>query len=340
MKKKIGIYPWAEALEKEGDKHQVLFYEALKKNDYNVIKIKYKRGFPVKNAIKQGINVLILDWVHSFYTSQSIINTLIKAFLGYLDLLLLNKGKTTIIWNLHNLQRHDGKFKTIEKICFNKLAEKVDYVRVFDKSHVNKVSTYLKIAESKIIVIPQGPYIYKSSINVNINERYKIPTNKNILLIFGSIRSGKGINEFLRSFVQCKTENFYVLMAGKATEIQLNSEINEIIKNSNNIIFDNRFIPDEEVNSYFKSCQYVVLPYENTLNSGILLLAKSNGSRLLANENFEDYAEYGDLIGNLFNTEKLQDLLNQLSLKKQDLPRLALANWDTIVEQFEKKINE
>ncbi|QCX38818.1 hypothetical protein FF125_10375 [Aureibaculum algae] len=339
-KNKIGIYPWAEALEKQGDKHQILFYEALEKNNYNVVKIKYKRGLPLKHALKQNVDLLVLDWVHSFYTSQSIINTVIKAFLGYLDLVFLKKDKTIITWNLHNLQRHDGKFGAIEKFCFKKLAKKVDYIRVFNKSHVNKVSEYLKIAKSKIIVIPQGPYIYNSSVAVNIHERYIIPNNKNILLVFGSIRSGKGIDKFLKSFVQCKTENFYLLVAGKASEMPLNSEINEIIKDSNNIIFDNRFIPDEEVNAYFKSCQYVVLPYENTLNSGILLLAKSNDSRLLANENFKEYAENGDVIGDLFIAEALQESLNQLIIKKRDIPRISPPNWDSVVKKFEKILNE
>ncbi|PID69817.1 MAG: hypothetical protein CR985_03795, partial [Flavobacteriales bacterium] len=209
-------------------------------------------------------------------------------------------------------------------------------------SHKSKVADYLKVPLKKIITIPQGPYIYKQNVIVNINKRYKIPAKKKILLIFGSVRTGKGIDKFLRAFKQCNTVDFYLLIAGKANEVQLEQEIEIAVKGADNIIFDNRFIPDEEVQAYFTKCDYVVLPYENTLNSGVLLLAKSNNSKLLANKNFMAYAQNDDKIGNLFTQKELQELLDKIILQKPSLSdeRFIRHSWESVIKKFEQVVNE
>lgn len=332
MEKTIGIYPWVVGLTKNSDKHQKHFKEALEKRGYQVIPIIYKKGFPISNALKVKVDILILDWVHSFYTSQSLYSSIIKSFLGLLELIFLPKEDTIIIWNLHNLQRHDGKFQQIEKVCFQQLAKKVDYIRVFDKSHIKKVSEHLKVNSKKIIIIPQGPYVYKENININIYERYQIQRDKKILLFFGNIRNGKGIIKFIESFSNILNNKYVLLIAGKTNDLQFERAINKYI--NNNIIFVNRFIPDEEVNSYFKSSNRIVLPYENTLNSGVLLLARTYGIPILANENFINYKIDNDIIGDLFNHVELDLILSKVnSITK--LNYVNLSGWESIVKEYE-----
>ncbi|RPD91723.1 glycosyltransferase [Aureibaculum marinum] len=342
MKKIIGIYPWSETLANEGDKHQLLFKKALEDKGYQVKKINLKLLFPLTHALKKDIKVLVLDWVHSFYISQNLLKTLVKSTLGILELMFLNKRDTKIIWNIHNLHRHDEKFKIIEKFCFRQLAKKVDYLRVFDESHKFKVAEYLQVPLTKIISIQQGPYLYNKNIEVNINDRYKIPVDKKILLIFGSIRTGKGIDQFLKSFIACNSDNIYLLLAGKANEKKLEKEIENLVSGVKNIKFDNKFIPDEEVMAYFTGCDYVVLPYINTLNSGVLLLARTYNVKVLANMNFINHARASDKIGDLLNRAELQKFLDEISFEdaKSFSGQPKQYNWSTIVEKFEKLINE
>ena len=337
LKKSIGIYPWAEALEKEGDKHQLLFKNALENNNYLAHKIKYKKGFPLRHALKEKVDVLILDWVHSFYTSQSLLNTLIKAFLGCFDLLFLNKNETTIIWNLHNLQRHDGKFKVIEKFCFKRLAQKVDYIRIFNDSQKDKVTEYLKIDDRKVISIEQGPYLFEENIVVDLRERYKISSNKKILLCFGSIRKGKGLYKFIQSFKEADLKNWVLLITGKANDNELLGDLVSLIKSRKDIIFDNKFVPDTEVKSYFESAEYIVLPYEKTLNSGVLLLARTFETPIMANFNFKKLVKENDLVGDLFESKELSNLLVLDSkTKKETSTKNTKPSWDKVVSKFEK----
>lgn len=336
LKKSIGIYPWAEALEKEGDKHQVLFKNALERNNYSVHKIKYKKGFPLRHALKEKVDILILDWVHSFYTSQSFVKTMIKAFLGYFDLYFFNKKQTTVIWNLHNLQRHDGKFKKIEKFCFRQLAKKVDFIRIFNVSQKDKVRQYLKITDRKIVSIEQGPYLFKKNSLVNLYARYKISNNVKILLCFGSIRKGKGLPKLIQSFIKANKKEWVLLITGKANNIELLDDIVTLTKSRANIIFDNKYIPDTEVKSYFDCAEYVVLPYEKTLNSGVLLLARTFDTPIMANFNFKELAQDNDLIGDLFKAEQFSNLLENSNIRKRGNIRNSKHSWDVVVSEFEK----
>lgn len=336
MKSTIGIYPWVHINGGQGDKHQKLFSDALESSGFNVKKIVYRKGFPLKSALKYNVDVLILDWVHSFYTSQQLFSTIVKSFLGIIELQVLNKKKTKIIWNLHNLQRHDGKFQLVEKYCFRQLAKKVDYIRVFDKSHIDKVSKYLDVPTEKIIVINQGPYIYEENVKIDLYERYKIPKNKNILLFFGSVREGKGILNFLDSFVKSNVEDWELLIAGRAFNSELQLKVEQVCKSNPNINFSNIFIPDREVKSYFEGAKAIVLPYEKTLNSGVLLLAKSYGTKVLATENFKDLVQKSDIIGNLFDPNELNKLLDNAKQIDGTSINQIPNQWSTIIADFQK----
>ncbi|MCB0653606.1 MAG: glycosyltransferase [Saprospiraceae bacterium] len=341
-KKDIGIYPWVENEEEKGDTHQILFKAELQKKGYHVKKLIYKKGFPISNAINQQIDVLILDWVHSFYTSPRFFFTVIKSILGIIDLATFDKKGIVIIWNMHNLSRHDGKYKVIERFCFKYLARKVNFIRVFDKSHVQKVAKYLNIGIEKIIFIPQGPYFFKERTKVNLNDRYRIPTSKRILLFFGNVRKGKGIMEFIKSFLEVKSEKWVLLIAGKSIEQDLSGGIKDHANSNENIIFDDRFIPDSEVECYFQQTDRLVLPYINTLNSGVLLLAKAFGTPVLANENFHELVSGNDMVGDLFDPRVLSQLLDLISFptgKEAIFSNNTIYSWEEVISDFEKLFN-
>ena len=338
MLKTIGIYPWVADLTDESDKHQKHFTVELEKKGFIVKRILYKKGFPITNALKNNVDVLILDWVHSFYTSKSILSTIIKSFFGLMELICTPKWNTKVIWNLHNLKRHDGKFERIEKFCFQRLAKKVTYIRVFDRSHVEKVSKYLQITPHKIIVIEQGPYVYENIIEVDIRKRYDVKKDKNILLFFGSVRQGKGLEQFLETFSKLKLNDWVFLIAGKGGEKILEEKVLDITDSSSNIIFDNRYIPDEEVESYFRQCNRIVLPYENTLNSGILLLAKTFNTQVIANTNFKDLLGLEDQCGDLLNPLELQKMLSTNNIKDNSKNHNKNLSWKNIIEEFQKYI--
>ncbi|MDR3290406.1 MAG: hypothetical protein LBT02_03975 [Rickettsiales bacterium] len=57
-------------------------------------------------------------------------------------------------------------------------------------------------------------------------------------------------------------------------------------KGSSNFFLDNRYIPCDEVTAYFKSCDIVILPYDDTsVNTGVGTLSFQNCKTILSSSN-------------------------------------------------------
>src|SRR6266536_2454601 len=154
--KSIGILPWVGK-----DQHQINFAEALEKQGYLVERITYRKGLPLSNALKKNIDLLILDWVHSFFISDSFLISAIKTFLQFADRQLIRNREVPVIWNMHNLHRHDKKFFKLEQYNFRKLAACANGIRVFNDYSVKEVREYLRLNDHyPIMSIPQGVYVY------------------------------------------------------------------------------------------------------------------------------------------------------------------------------------
>jgi len=101
-------------------------------------------------------------------------------------------------------------------------------------------------------------------------------TNKHIILYFGIIRQYKGFDILLRAVasLKAKTRVFHVLAAGECYENRekYTALINEL-EISDFITWRDRYIPDDEVATYFSAADVVVLPYRSASQSGITQIA-------------------------------------------------------------------
>jgi glycosyltransferase involved in cell wall biosynthesis len=106
-------------------------------------------------------------------------------------------------------------------------------------------------------------------------EQLGIKTGK-VILFFGLIRAYKGLDILLKTTAELKgrLEDFTVVVAGECYE---NPEVYTSLVSSLSIgdVCDlrMRFIPNEEVKTYFSAADVVVLPYKSATQSGIVPIA-------------------------------------------------------------------
>lgn len=282
---KIGILPHSTST----NPYLHLSCEALNSVGAEIVPCSYNSVLPISSIVRDmNLDALIIEWAHSFYTSKNLGRTLTKSFLGELDRRIIRKRKIPIIWNIHNLHRHDKKFRLIEKYNFKKLIYEVDAVRVFHKGALNIIEEYFQIVfDKEVLIAPQGNYIeyYNNSITrKQARKKLSVPESDLILLIFGGIRKGKGIVEFTRSFINADVDNTRLLIAGPIIDKSVGDEISNIIKMNSRITLFNNYIPDNQVQDYFNASDLFVIPYENILNSGAAILGMSFGKPILAND--------------------------------------------------------
>ncbi|MFP8487474.1 glycosyltransferase family 4 protein [Gracilimonas sp. Q87] len=176
----------------------------------------------------------------------------------------------------------------------------------------------------KVEIIPHGNYL----LFVNELDYTNIEDDNNLeLLFFGQIKEVKGLDLLLEAMVKVtqKTHQVHLTIAGRPwhDDPSVYNTIIEKHKLENFVTTEYRFIPDEEVEDYFKKADLVVLPYKRIYQSGVLLLSMSYGRPVLSSNlpAFTEIIEEGET-GFIFESENTQSLIDKilkLEKRKEDL---------------------
>ena len=104
---------------------------------------------------------------------------------------------------------------------------------------------------------------------LNIKSKY-------LILYSGLVRSYKGFDILIKSvnYLKDLLDDFLVLAIGESYENE--KKYRELIKKEgieDFFIWENRYVPDNEMNQYFSACDVVALPYKSASQSGIIPIA-------------------------------------------------------------------
>jgi glycosyltransferase involved in cell wall biosynthesis len=144
-----------------------------------------------------------------------------------------------------------------------------------------KVFTYL----------PDPVYDYPSRAGLNIREKYGINKSKKILLAFGMIDSKKNVVNLLKGLQGLSTEEASrscLLVVGKIRpeyEIELTNAVEEAktLRPELQVIFESRFVDDDEMESFVGQSDVLSLVYVNFYSSsGVIGLAARHNKPIIA----------------------------------------------------------
>ncbi len=245
-------------------------------NIYNTIKNQYEiTGFDeIKKKDYFKYNIYHFNWIES--TSWSIIEQKFDYIKKIFFINILKLLKKKIIWTVHNNMPHETNNKK-NVINFMKfMAKKSDRIHILCTETLE--NDFLKSYNNKAILIPHWDYVnnYPKS-NTNIYEKYNIQKGKKIILFIWQVRKYKNIELLIKAFRKSKLEenDFILLICWKLD----NQDYGEELKNlsNENVFFDFNFIKDSEIESYLRTSQIIIAPYDksSSLNSWTLWMAMS-----------------------------------------------------------------
>ncbi len=196
-------------------------------------------------------------------------------------------GKKTIL-TVHNvnIRKRDSK-----DTAFNRLTLLIQY-RLCDHLfvHTEKMKfdllTQFGVQESRITIIPFG---INNSVPdtrltpVQAKRRLGIDEGFRTILFFGNIAPYKGLEYLIKAFQQLRdrAEKYHLVIAGqpKASK-EYWAEIEWMIRadvERGRILLRAGYIPDDEIEVYFKAADVLALPYRYIYQSGVLFLGHSFG---------------------------------------------------------------
>jgi beta-1,4-mannosyltransferase len=260
------------------DKHLELLYRVLKKHGYRIHPSSLAKLCKYNRAA-----IWHIHWIDSFHSG--IIQRLgIKRdymlisflrFLYFIFAIALSKVTSVkILWTIHNVSSHAGRSNFFEALVTRILLTVSDEVTAVN-DHI-KSTICQRYHFKDIDLMRQGLYedCYDNTITREQARRH-LCLNKGdfVLLFLGIVQEYKGIDIAIRALELVDDPSVKLLIAGRLIkEAEYAEQIIGLAEKNENVILLDKFIPDEELQIFFKAADYTIYPYRRIDNSGTLYL--------------------------------------------------------------------
>jgi D-inositol-3-phosphate glycosyltransferase len=203
------------------------------------------------------------------------------------------RGKK-IALTAHNVNkaRRDLNDSALNRLTLRIQYHLSDHIFVHTQKMKSELVEDFGVRSGNVTVIPYGinnalPETDLTS--TDAKRRLGIAGNEKTILFFGRIRPYKGLEHLLAGYQELLTRPtiYRLVIAGepKKGDEQYLNEIQQTIRridSQDRIICKIQFIPDEEIETYLKAADVLVLPYREIFQSGILFMAGSFGLPVIA----------------------------------------------------------
>jgi D-inositol-3-phosphate glycosyltransferase len=256
-----------------------------------------------------------------------------------------------------NQARRDAKDSLLNRMTLRLQYRLCDHIFVHTRKMKDELCQDFGVTEKAVTVIrhPINNAFPDTDLTpTEAKRRLGLREDEKTILFFGRIRPYKGIEHLLAAFrpLAAAHSNYRLIIAGepKKGSEEYREEIERIVKRDfapGRIVLRIQFIPDEEMETYLKAADVLVLPYKEIFQSGVLFLAYSFGLPVVATDvgSFReeivegttgflcqpgDPAELAKAIEKYFAS----DLYRNLKVRRQELKDYADANhsWNAVAD--------
>jgi glycosyltransferase involved in cell wall biosynthesis len=235
-------------------------------------------------AAKTDSKLFHIQWLNKFiHLDRTVINIYYKIL-----------GKK-LVFTAHNINAgvRDGNDTFINRLTLKFMYKIVDHIVVHTKKMKIQLIEDFMIRETKVTIIQHGINMVVPNSDLTrkqAKEKLNLKYNEKIVLFFGNITPYKGLEYLILALVHLKERinNFKLIITGRIEMPKAYWEKIERIIERNNlnkyIIKRIEFIPDEEIEIYYKSADVLILPYKHIFQSGPLFLAFNFGLPVIATD--------------------------------------------------------
>jgi glycosyltransferase involved in cell wall biosynthesis len=189
--------------------------------------------------------------------------------LPYRLLLALLPKSTRIILQCHNIG--DKEPAAWKRALTNLVLRRGDVLVVHAKTEADDARRRVPNANIVTTFLPVHELGGAIPSRADARATLGIAQDANVALFFGHVRPFKGLDIALRAWALL-TSNVTLLIAGEAWW-KSEEEYRELARGVANVRFDFRFIPDDEIATFFAASDVVLAPYRIEAQSGVALTA-------------------------------------------------------------------
>jgi glycosyltransferase involved in cell wall biosynthesis len=223
-------------------------------------------------------------------------NNKLEHFDRTLLMLYFKACRKKIVLTAHNVNqaRRDSKDSLLNRLTLRIQYRLVDHIFVHTQKMKSELIQDFGVREPAVTVIryPINNALPDTDLTpAEAKRRLGVGDAEKTILCFGGIKPYKGIELLLTAFRQvlARDANGRLIVAGepkKGSEDYLAGIRRTIDREfaGGEVILEAKFIPDHEMELYFKAADVVALPYKEIFQSGVLFLAYSFGLPVVATD--------------------------------------------------------
>jgi beta-1,4-mannosyltransferase len=266
---KVWMWPKSSELNFYND----LLTDSLSGAGMDIVDLKHGKLMLQIGQVKSG-DIVHIHWMHHAYQNRKLVLFIVKSFIFVLTMLYLRIRNVQLIWTIHNLYPHQMKYRRLERFMRSLICRLCSKLIVASESIKQKVMLEFDVPENKLHVVKHGHYlgVYKSK-GIDYRRAYNISEDADIYLFLGAIKAYKGVESLIEAFNAVKTNQAYLIIAGKADR-EMEAYLAGV-EDTDHIIMDLRFIPNEEVADLISAVDVMVMPYKEITTSGSAILGLS-----------------------------------------------------------------
>lgn len=297
-----------------------------------------KTAFKVRNYNPDV--VIFMYWMSFFAPCFATISFLVK---------FLSCTKT--LYLCHNIIPHERRFgdQILTKIAFMF----VDYFMVLSKSEEADLLSFKPDARYERVSFPMNTHFPKNWTVQKARSELGLSLSAKVILFFGLIRAYKGLTLLLEAipFVQKQVDVLLIIAGEFYEDVTFYKNFVKEYGLENSVIFEDHYIPNNEVGKYFTVADVIVLPYVSATQSGILPIAYDFGKPVITT-NVGGLPEYvkNEVTGLIVPPQNPKELAKAIvRFFKENLGAEYMKNiesektkysWDGVVDGIEKLISK
>lgn len=222
---------------------------------------------------KKKPDMVIIQWWHPYFAPCYF---LLAKFMG----------KQNLTFVCHNVFPHE-RFPLDKKLTRLTLKNGKHFI-VHAKEEEAELRQIMPSPDCRVTPHPSyNAFCFEHMTKAQARERLGLSMDEKVLLFFGFVRPYKGLKHLIAAMPKIKEQlgNVKLLIVGEFGSAEDKEGYVGLIKNlalsspelEADVIINDGYTPDREVEKYFAACDMVVLPYESATQSGIVQIAYGFG---------------------------------------------------------------
>jgi beta-1,4-mannosyltransferase len=330
-----------------GSPYQRLLHDYLVQLGVNHKQFCARSFLPLTRATRASADILHLDWLHPFYTSDNPTKAIVKKAHLVTDAMLMRD--IPVVWNVHNLVSHEGTAQDDDERG-RMLLDRITTFVSFTQAGVEQVRDRWPLAKRRqVVVIPHGNFIgaYPNTISsLEARTRLELPDDARIALFLGRLQHYKGLDKLITAYRDVARKNDWLVVAGDPETPAMESNLLRLALGHTRIRFFFGRVSDGELQNFLNAADFCVYPFRQIFNSGAVILALSFRKAVIAPETpvLREVAGNEALIPISASLSSLKDAMRG-SFESTDLPRRGESgyqwvrecnSWETVARDFQK----